>query len=217
METTFRFYDKDIKVVLVDDKYYAAVRHICDGVGIDNPTNQLKKLANNPDVFMCRVMATHDTSGRVQEMVGIPLERINLWLGGISPAKVKPEIRAELIKYQCECADVLFEHFMRKPATSDLDGIVAQMVAEFKSFRVEIREELKSFKAAAIFTFGDDTPTIMRLISEIADLEGIDGREVWGDIQVALDVQSYKKMGRKILNYLKNRKDGSGLSLAKQE
>jgi hypothetical protein len=103
----FVFYGNHLPVVEVEGVFYVSVRHICDGIGISGYQDQYKKLTSNQEVFTCKGILTTGSDSKQYEMFCIPITRLNLWLGGISPSKVKPEIRSELIKYQCESRRII--------------------------------------------------------------------------------------------------------------
>lgn len=51
--------------------------------------------------------------GGVQTMICLALRKLNGWLQTISPNKVRPEIRDNVIQYQEECDDVLYEYWTK--------------------------------------------------------------------------------------------------------
>lgn len=67
------------------------------------------------------------SAGGEQVMVCLPLSRLSFWLATLQPNKIpNPETRSKVIKYQEECADVLFAHFFSKAA--DSIGVGAETV-----------------------------------------------------------------------------------------
>lgn len=58
-----------------------------------------------------RVIRTPSNGGN-QDMTCLPLSMLNGWLFGVDVNRVKLELRDKLIRYQSECFDVLYQHFM---------------------------------------------------------------------------------------------------------
>jgi acyl-ACP thioesterase len=55
---------------------------------------------------------------QVREHVFLLMNRVNYWLATINSNRVAKAIRAKVIEYQTECADVLFAHFFGKGAAA---------------------------------------------------------------------------------------------------
>lgn len=186
-----------------DGETFVSVRSVCRAIGI-NHSNQYEKLRSNPTF---KVECYHSPSaGGPQETYCLPLNQLNLWLGSINPLRTKEPVRSNLITYQRECAEVLYNHFMPR-GELDLQPLMDKITA--------VHDELKQIRGATDAVFGDDKNEIQSLVEQVAYEHGVDGRTVWGWVQSELDVQSYKKQNRKIINFLKN-KLGKGLTLVKE-
>lgn len=103
---------------------FVSVRPICNRLGIDWKS-QLNKLNAEKERWGV-VMITTPSAGGEQESTCIPGQKLCAWLLGISPSKVKPEVREALIAYQNEADRVLFDHFFGKM------GQLQRMAAEFQ-------------------------------------------------------------------------------------
>ena len=205
MQKALVFNQREILVVTHEGKQYVSVRHVCDALEIPFQT-QHEKLKVSPE-FSCQVILTAGADGKTYKMFCILAEHAHLWVAGISAAKItNPERQKQFIAYKHECAGVLHEHFVNKG--EDFLGIAQQL----KEFRAEINQKLDSLLGVADTVFGDDKDEIQSLVQDVADLYKVDGRTVWGWIQSELDVQSYKRQNRKVINFLKN-KLGKGLTL----
>ncbi|HAT1683146.1 TPA: hypothetical protein I8Y21_003870 [Klebsiella oxytoca] len=90
---------------------YVAMKPIVEGIGMDW-TGQQKKLNKYKDKFGCRHMSI-PSAGGLQEMLCMPLRKLNGWLFSINPNKVKATIRDKLISYQEECFTVLHDYWMK--------------------------------------------------------------------------------------------------------
>lgn len=76
----------------------------------------------------------------------------------------------------------------------------------------EIHNEVKFIRGASETIFGDDKELINDLVRKVAEMYAVDGRTVWGWIQVECDVASYKRQNLRVINFLRN-KLGKGIKL----
>lgn len=150
------------------------MKPICENIGVEWGT-QYRKLMSNKDKYGCCHMTIPTTSGN-QNMLFIPVTKLNGWLFSINPEKVKPELRDTLIKYQEECFIALHDYwnkgiainhnlkineeqqFQIKQAINDLvksSGRTYQLIYNdlYKKFRIPRYQDLpaKKFKAAMEF------------------------------------------------------------------
>lgn len=110
-----KFNNQQVPVFFHNDKPYVAMKPICENIGLDW-VSQHKRLKRNHVLNSTMVIMTivaQDSKER--EAVCLPLGFLNGWLLGVDANKVKPEIKETLVKYQLECYDVLYKHFMPKP------------------------------------------------------------------------------------------------------
>ena len=206
------FYGTELLIVMGEDgQPMVSLRHVCDGIGLGY-ASQTQKVSANPS-FMCYDIVTHDTSGRKQEMLCIPLNQLNGFLFSINANRVKPEIRDQLIKYQQECFEVLHKHFSQKSPSGFFDGVTASALMKTikEEFKV-INDKLDFNQEVTTTSFGDDAAEIEELIKLAAQEWRMTKKEVWGVIRQDCDVSSYKKTTKKIINYLKVRL-GGGIKL----
>ncbi len=100
-----------------EDGIYVAIRPICERCGIDW-SSQLQRIKRHPILAEAVVMTTTPFTRHGQEEACLRLDYLNGWLMGIDSKRVKEEVRADVIAYQRECYQVLFEHFYRKTVGS---------------------------------------------------------------------------------------------------
>lgn len=195
--------------VITDEegKQWVSVRHVCTALGVDEEP-QRKKLRKSPE-FSCRHREATGPDGKNYSMFCIAAEHAHLWVAGISAAKIKPEIREQFIAFKHECANTLYNHFQQKG--EDFLGIAQQLT----EMRQEMKRGFDELRGVADTVFGDDKNEIQSLVEDVARIYQVDGRTVWGWVQSELDVQSYKKQNRKIINFLR-KKLGKGLTLVKE-
>lgn len=107
----FKFQGDELDVVRTDDGDVAVpLRRLCEVIGVDY-SSQLAKL-KKADWACVAIITTHDETGRKQEMACVSRRSIPLWAASINVGKVDEAIRAKLVAYQLEAADVLADHFL---------------------------------------------------------------------------------------------------------
>ncbi len=105
---TVAFHGDQIATVKVNDDVYVALAPIIEVLGLARQSQQRKVMG---DERMHHMMLPLQTAGGFQEMLCLPLTKLNGWLFSINPAKVKPEIHAKLVAYQEECFAALFQYW----------------------------------------------------------------------------------------------------------
>jgi len=98
----------------VENEYYVSVKKVCENLGID--FKRQKEKLKSDETFEARLIKA-PTTGGVQEVFCIPLDKLNGWLFTINPNKVKAEAKEKLIAYKKECFNVLYNHFINKAKT----------------------------------------------------------------------------------------------------
>ena len=101
------FHDDTLYLVEHNQEPYTPARQICDALGLSWGA-QTQKLKSKR--WGCSLIET-PSEGGVQKMLCLPLRKLPGWLMSISPAKVKPEVREKLERYQDECDDVLWRYW----------------------------------------------------------------------------------------------------------
>ena len=87
---TVNFQGKELEVTT--DKHIV-IKDICNAIGLDF-TRQYRKLKSDP-TYEAKLLRVQ-TSGGVQEVFCIPLDKLNGWLFSINPNKTKPEVREKV-------------------------------------------------------------------------------------------------------------------------
>lgn len=110
-----KFNQQQIPVYFVGDKPFVAMKSICENIGLQWEA-QLKRIKRNHVLnASMSIMDMVAQDGKIRDVICLPFGMLNGWLMGVDANKVKPEIKDTLIKYQLECYDVLYQHFMPKP------------------------------------------------------------------------------------------------------
>lgn len=103
---------KEIVVIENGDKM-VPIKPICEALGIDF-SGQLQKLKEDPILgSTMELNPTVGADGKDREMVTIPFKFVFGWLFRIDSRNVKPEARDAVLRYQVECYDALYNHFIR--------------------------------------------------------------------------------------------------------
>lgn len=95
---------------------YVAMKPVVDAIGLDWKS-QHRKLMSQKEKYGCGHIAI-PSQGGIQEMLCMPLRKLNGWLFSINPAKVKESIRGKLIAYQEECFAVLHDYWAKGVAVN---------------------------------------------------------------------------------------------------
>lgn len=108
-----------------DGRRFVAMRRIVENMGL-SWGSQHSKLLEQREKFMCTDIGTHDTTGRTQSMLAMPVEKLPLWLACVNPNKIKNDgVRAKVELYQAESAIALHDFWTRGIAVrDDLAGLV---------------------------------------------------------------------------------------------
>lgn len=110
---TVSFHDQSIIAIEHEGAHFVAMRPIVENIGLDWQA-QLQRIKRHPVLSKGVVVITTPSSGGNQETNCLPLSMLNGWLFGVDVNRVREEIRPKLIRYQTECFDVLYQHFMPK-------------------------------------------------------------------------------------------------------
>lgn len=108
------------EITLIDNNGvpYVAMREIVLGIGLDWK-GQHKKLIEYSDKFNCGHITTVAQDGKNREMLCIPIKKLNGWLFGLNPNKVRSDLKARLESYQEECFLALWDYWTEGVARRD--------------------------------------------------------------------------------------------------
>lgn len=124
------FYEDIITAVQVNveqqAQIYVPIRPICEYLGLDWSA-QYRRINRDPvlseaiqGVAITTTPSFEGRGGGLQEMSCLPLKFLPGWLFGVSPSRVKEDLREKIIRYQRESYDVLWEAFQEGRLTSGL-------------------------------------------------------------------------------------------------
>lgn len=109
--TTVAKINKTNILLIEDGEKRVAIKPICDALGVDF-SGQLQRIKN--DEILSSVMEMISTTGadkKLYEMQTIPFKFVFGWLFRIDSRKVKEESKEQVLKYQLECYNALYDHF----------------------------------------------------------------------------------------------------------
>ncbi|HIV77132.1 MAG TPA: phage antirepressor N-terminal domain-containing protein [Candidatus Sphingomonas excrementigallinarum] len=122
------FHGDQIVTFQHNSEAYVTMRRVVENIGLAWQVQQ-RKLAESGDRFACHHMVTHDSSGRRQSMLAMPVSKLPLWLATINPNKIPdPVKRAKIELYQAESAIALHDYWTKGVAIrGDMEGLVTQL------------------------------------------------------------------------------------------
>jgi len=94
---------------------WVSILRACEVLGL-NYSGQLQRLKRASHWATVCVMHTVAEDGKRRELAMLRADQIPMWMSGMDVNRLKPEVRAKIIQFQNEAADVLANHFFPKPA-----------------------------------------------------------------------------------------------------
>ena len=108
------FHENTLITAEVNGEKYVAMKPIVEGMGMKWAAQFTKiKSGRYSDIEI-----PLKTPGGIQEMVCIPISKLNGWLFSINPEKVKSGIKNKVIQYQEECFVVLHDYWQKGEAVN---------------------------------------------------------------------------------------------------
>lgn len=108
-----------------DGTIYAPFGRLCDNLGLGRD-GQLQRIRRHAVLDDALVVLTIETAGGPQQVQCLRADAIPLWLTGIQASRIKPALRAQLVRYQKEAASVLWQAFrsqiVREDATAGAEA-----------------------------------------------------------------------------------------------
>lgn len=170
------FHGDTIEAVAKNDTWMASLRRMCENLGVDYKT-QARKLKEKKWAVVV-IMPTTGSDGKTYEMAMIDRRTMTMWLAGINPSKVKPELREKIEAYQCEAADALDKYFNEGAAirfkTNSMDEeslilakanqIQSRLLGEARRENLELRASNEKMRPLALlgeaFVSADGTMSV---------------------------------------------------------
>lgn len=124
---TVPFYQNTLLTAETNGQKYAAMKPIVEGMGLAWQSQQAKIRASKR---FDDIVIPLQTPGGIQEMVCIPMQKLNGWLFSVNSDKVKPEIKEKILRYQEECFVVLYDYWHKGAAVNEHSGVTAPAVLD---------------------------------------------------------------------------------------
>lgn len=133
--TTVCFDGDTLQAVNEQGRVWVVVKRVCEALGVTEE-RQARKLKEK--AWACTaLMAAHDTSGREQQLFCLDLDSLPMWLANIEPRRVAEHVRPKLIRYQCECAKVLRDHFFGRRQAESARSVDPELLAQLMTLILE--------------------------------------------------------------------------------
>ncbi|MCX5819744.1 MAG: phage antirepressor N-terminal domain-containing protein [Deltaproteobacteria bacterium] len=193
------FHQNTLLTAEVNGIQYAAMKPIVEGMGIDWRGQQAKirKSKRFDDISI-----PLQTTGGIQEMVCMPITKLNGWLFSVNSDKVKPEIREKIHQYQEECFVVLHDYWHKGAAVNDratIESTQTDPARLAESLMQALIASLSGLHNDKIDDLGMEIVTRLRDLAE--QISDVRGRE---DLLPALEVLNgnVSNMRRQLVNML---------------
>lgn len=137
--------DKVLAVQNDSGEVYVPAKPICERFGIDW-SGQLSKFKTHQVLSKgVEMISIPYVNGGEQDTTVLKLNLVPLWLATIQPSRIPdPQVREAVIRYQEECADVLYSHFFgqRNQAHSfqQLTSVVEKLTAGLHTFMESVNQ-----------------------------------------------------------------------------
>ncbi|QJF33533.1 hypothetical protein HIN86_15360 [Acinetobacter baumannii] len=127
-QITVPFHNNNLYIVEFNGQPYTPLRQIVQGMGLDW-ASQFTKIKQK--FATCVVEITMQILGDDQSRphTCIPVRKLAAWLYSVNPNKVKPELRDNVIMYQSECDDVLWDYWTKGQAINQRAAITPEQQA----------------------------------------------------------------------------------------
>ena len=103
------FHGNTLYLINKNGEPFVPMKPVVEGMGLAWQS-QHEKLKQRFSSTITEIVIVAD-DGKNRQMTCLAFRKFAAWLSGLSPNKVKPEIRDKVIQYQNECDDVLYEYW----------------------------------------------------------------------------------------------------------
>jgi hypothetical protein len=161
--TAVQFHGQPIITAMAAGIAYVAMKPIVENLGMSWST-QLRKLRSQKDKYGYAHMNI-PSNGGIQEMLCLPLKKLNGWLFSINPERVRADIKDKLIQYQEECFSVLHEYWKK--------GEVTKKAKTRQSSATQLTPLRQTAERLITTGLGKIYPDIWKLVHQRFDIEHI--------------------------------------------
>ena len=128
-QETIVFYGKPlVGVRLPNGEPGAVLRYFCENLGLAQ-NRQIDRIKRKKALAAGLHYVKIETAGGPQIVAALTLRVMPAWLFGIDTSRVKPELQADIERYQAECVDVLYQ-WASHPRLQAPSGLVSEKQIE---------------------------------------------------------------------------------------
>lgn len=159
------FHGDEILTVSIEETPFVPMKPIVEALGLAWSPQKRKLTWNRRYDHMITPLLTN---GGTQDMLCIPLRKLNGWLFSVNPNKVRDDVRPKLIAYQEECFEVLYRYWHGEMDVSA--GLVTRTFAADLQNRVWYDgSPVLASSSLAVF-YGTDAKTLSNLARDTRGL-----------------------------------------------
>ena len=111
--------DELVAAQQLDGTIFVLFSRLCENLGLER-TSQTRRVQRHAVLSKGLMMLDIQTPGGVQSLQCLKLSLLPLWLSGVQASRIKSELQAQLIRYQEEAADALWQAFRPQILTEAL-------------------------------------------------------------------------------------------------
>ncbi|MCM8735956.1 phage antirepressor N-terminal domain-containing protein [Azospirillum sp. A1-3] len=192
--TVINFHGADLVAIKGADQAstLVAMKPVAEGMGLSWQP-QHRKLMEHPVLSTCVTIRMMQMPGDIQsrEWFFLPLDKLNFWLATIQPNRVTDEaVKAKVIDYQRECADVLFAHFFAK-AGGDVPAKPDEMLRRMDGM-LRMLSHKGTVTEKAVVSLQEDVASLASIVRDL--VKCADGRLAVIDAVPALQIATDAKV-----------------------
>ena len=116
---TVSFNNQSLITIEQNGSHYVAMKPICENIGLSWEPQLLRIKRDNVLSSTMIVMIIVAKDGKNREMLCIPIKKLNGWLFGLNPNKVRADLKERLENYQEECFLALWDYWTEGVARRD--------------------------------------------------------------------------------------------------
>jgi hypothetical protein len=177
-----------ITIALVRDVPYVALRTFADYLGLDWSAQRQRTERDEVLASEVRPIVMTGADGRQREMLGLPLEYLPGWLFGVSPNRVRPELREKVMTYRRYCFQTLWRaaqiELLRSGALAPSTNPQAVEITEQISALTDVVNLLREHLAGLIVLPGQVSGLSTQLDQAVNLLESLAERQEAADRQL---------------------------------
>jgi hypothetical protein len=116
--------DELVAVQQPDGTIFVLFSRLCENLGLER-TSQIRRIQRHAVLSRALIMLDVQTLGGIQALQCLKLTLLPLWLSGVQASRIKSELQEQLIRYQEEAADALWQAFKPQILMEERDDELA--------------------------------------------------------------------------------------------